>query len=87
VLLQAYLMGITWAQVPTDKQPELRRSLYKRFAQRYCKSHIGADITVYSIVTRIVPFHQEQEPDTRSLMMGIDCESGEARVSALNLGK
>jgi hypothetical protein len=85
VLLQSYMMGITWAHVPLDEQPELRRSLYKRFAQRYCKSHIGANIAVYSIVTRIVPFHQEQGPSTRALMMGFDCESGGARIRALNL--
>ncbi len=85
VLLQCYLLGITWAQVPVDKQPELRRSLYGRFARRYCSSHGGDDVAVYANLTRIVPFHQEREPGTRAPMMRFNCESGGARVSAMNL--
>ena len=85
VLLQCYLLGITWAQVPVDKQAELRRSLYRRFARRYCSSHGGGDIAVYSTLTRIAPFHQEREQGTRAPMMRFGCESGAARLSAMNL--
>ena len=85
VLLQTYLLGITWFHIPVEQQAELRRSLYARFAQRYCSSYDSGDIAVYSILTRIVPLHQEREPDTRALMMHFDCNSGGPLVSAMNL--
>lgn len=85
VLLQGYLLGITWTQIPADQQPELRRSLYKRFAHRYCSSHDDGPVDVYSTITRITPLNQKPEQDTRALMMRFDCKSGGARLKVMNL--
>jgi hypothetical protein len=85
VLLQSYLLGITWAQIPTDRQAELRQSLYMRVARRYCSSHGDGSVAVYSTLSRIMPFDQKQERGRRALMILFHCSSGEARVNAMNL--
>ena len=37
ILLQCYLHGITWMQVPRRRQTELRRSLFTRQARKVCQ--------------------------------------------------
>ena len=87
ILLQAYLFGISWAQIPVAEQAELRRALYSRFARRYCRSHHrdGDEVLVYSKVRRVTTANPISGPVDRSLMMRFRCEPDETRLLTINL--
>lgn len=85
VLLQGYLHGITWMRIPNERQAELRSSLHRRFARRYCQEfQPGGDVTVYSTLERIIPGANRAE-DNRALFLRFTCEHGEPRMQAMNL--
>ena len=87
ILLQAYLFGISWAQIPVAEQAELRQALYSRFARRYCRKHhrAGDEVLVYSKVRRITAANPISGPVDRSLMMRFRCEPDAARLLTVNL--
>jgi hypothetical protein len=85
VLLQGYLFGVSWAQIPASEQPELKRSLYSRFARRYCRTHAGGDeVSVYSKVRRVTRAHPLAGPVERALMMRFRCDPDRTRLLTLN---
>lgn len=85
VLLQFYLHGITWMRIPRERQADLRESLHRRFARRYCQqAHPLGDVAVYSTLERIIPGVNRVE-EKRVLFMRFSCQDGEPRMQAMNL--
>lgn len=87
ILLQAYLFGISWAQIPVAEQAGLRRTLYTRFARRYCRPRHrdGDEVLVYAKVRRVTAANPMSGPVDRSLMMRFRCEPDETRLLTVNL--
>lgn len=76
-LLQLYMIGVTWMQVPTDRLAELRESVATRSARRYCRGVAGTrEVEVFAILQRIKP--GTDLPAERSLVMHFQCRNGEA---------
>lgn len=85
VLLQCYLHGVTWMQVPRRRQTELRRSLFTRLAHKVCQRfQPRGDVAVYATLERIVPVNNP-DAEGRALLMRFSCQDGEARMQAMNL--
>jgi hypothetical protein len=85
VLLQFYLHGITWMRIPRERQAELRQSLHRRFAGRYCQqSQPQGEVVVYSTLERIIPGANRVE-EKRVLFMKFNCEGSEPRMQVMNL--
>jgi hypothetical protein len=85
VLLQFYLHGITWMRIPRERQADLRESLHRRFARRYCQqAQPSGDVAVYSTLERIIPGANRVE-EKRVLFMRFSCHEGEPRMQAMNL--
>jgi hypothetical protein len=85
VLLQFYLHGITWMRIPRERQADLRESLHRRFARRYCQQAEPVDdVAVYSTLERIIPGANRVE-EKRVLFMRFSCHDGEPRMQAMNL--
>jgi hypothetical protein len=77
VLLQLYLHGVTWMQIPTDRQAQLRDAITYRSARRYCRGVAGTrEVAVYGTLQRIRP--GVELPPERSLVMRFQCRGGEA---------
>ena len=77
VLLQAYLHGLTWMQIPTDRQAPLRDAIKSRFARRYCRGVDGTrEVAVFANLQRVTS-GVELRPE-RSLIMRFQCGNGEA---------
>lgn len=77
ILVQAYWHGLTWMQIPTDRQAQLRDAIAFRFARRYCRGTAGmSDVAVFADVARVRP-GVESRPE-RSLVMRFQCRGGEA---------
>jgi len=77
VLMQAYLHGMTWMQIPTDRQARLRDAIKLRSAQRYCRGVAGTrEAAVFVTLQRIRP--GVGSPPERSLVMRFQCRNGEA---------
>lgn len=77
VLLQMYLHGLTWMQIPTHRQAQLRDAITTRAARRYCRGVTGTrEVTVFANLLRITP-GAESRPE-RSLLMHFQCRNGEA---------
>jgi hypothetical protein len=85
ILLQCYLHGVTWMQVPRRRQTELRRSLFTRQARKVCQRlQPRGDVAVYATLERIVPGNNPGA-ESRALLMRFSCQDGEARMQAMNL--
>jgi len=77
VLLQLYVHGVTWMQIPTDRQAQLRDAITSRSARRYCRGVAGTrEVAVFATVQRIRP--GVEQPAERSLVMRFQCRGGEA---------
>ena len=77
VLLQGYVHGMTWMQIPTDRQAQLRDAITSRFARRYCRGVAGTPkVAVFATLQRIRP--GVELPAERSLVMRFQCRNGEA---------
>lgn len=85
-LLQSYLHGVTWHSVPAARSDELKRSLYTRFARRYCRNHHPAGrVQVYATVRRITA--EGAGPGRRELLLEFDCRDGEPVLHYVRLGQ
>jgi hypothetical protein len=84
-ILQCYLHGVTWMQVPRRRQTELRRSLFTRQARKVCQRlQPRGDVAVYATLERIVPGNNPGA-ESRALLMRFSCQDGQARMQAMNL--
>lgn len=80
-LLQAYVHGISWMQIPSSRREQLRRSIYVRSAARHCREvPDSADVTVQSTLRRT----NGGEP-SRALLMQFRCVHGKPLMRAMNL--
>jgi hypothetical protein len=84
-LLQLYLHGVTWMRIPNERQDELRASLQRRFARRYCQQfQPGGDVAIYSTLERVYSGANRIEKD-RVLFMNFRCQHGEPQMQFMNL--
>ena len=86
-LLQAYVHGISWMQIPAWARKQLRQSIYLRSARRYCHESEGpADVTVYSTLRRGDAVHPDRAIEqSRSFLVQFRCRAGEPLMQAMNL--
>ncbi|MDP9360458.1 MAG: hypothetical protein M3P29_03295 [Acidobacteriota bacterium] len=89
-LLQAYIHGISWMQIPSHRREQLRKSIYIRSASRYCREVAGSsDVAVYSTLRRIDASNLHSSPNAgvqhHALLMQFRCRRGELLMQAMNL--
>ncbi len=54
VLLQTYLLDVTWGRVPRSRASELKAALFTRYAARYCRTYPNSgEIVVHAAVSRL----------------------------------
>jgi hypothetical protein len=82
VLLQSYLLGVTWAFVPKDRLEMLKESLSTRFAQRYCREHRPrGTVVVHSLLQRIDPYRSDGGAGDRRVLMRFGCDEGQPQMT------
>lgn len=80
-LLQAYVHGISWMQIPHSRREELRQSIYVRSAARYCRDVPDSSaISVQSTLRRT-----GSSESSRAVLMQFRCVHGEPVMQAMNL--
>lgn len=80
-LLQAYIHGISWMEIPSLRRESLRRSIYTRAATRYCRDVADAsDVRVHSTLRRTT-----SAETSHTLLMQFRCEHGQPLMQAMNL--
>lgn len=80
LLLEAYLLDVTWGRVPRNRAAEFKGGLLRRFAQRYCRSHPNTgEIHVGASVVRLTAARTETPPRPEPLMV-FTCSVGVAKV-------
>jgi hypothetical protein len=85
-LLQAYVFGVSWMQIPAREREQLRASIYIRAARRYCRGVTGSDdVTVRSTLRRIDAVHLDGVEQSRTLLMQFQCRNGEPLMQTMNL--
>jgi len=85
-LLQAYVFGVSWMQIPARQRQQLRTSIYTRAARRYCRGVTGPDeVTVHSTLRRIDAAHLHGGAQRRALLMQFQCRNGEPLMQTMNL--
>ena len=77
VLLQSYLFGNLWRTIDPSRLSELRRTIFTRYARRYCQNHREEGvIEVYVTVQRITSDNLNLNRGVRRLMMRFACRKG-----------
>ncbi len=85
-LLQAYVFGVSWMQIPARQREQLRSSIYIRAARRYCRGVTGTEnVTVHSILRRIDAAHLDGGAPRRALLMQFQCRNGAPLMQTMNL--
>jgi hypothetical protein len=85
-LLQAYVYGVSWMQIPTRQREQLRTSIYLRSARRYCRGVEGTtDVSVSSNLRRINSADLNGGEQSHALLMQFRCSNGEALMQKMNL--
>lgn len=89
-LLQAYVHGISWMQIPSYRREQLRKSIYIRSASRYCREVAGSsDVEVYSTLRRIDASNPHSSlnagEQNHALLMQFRCRDGAPLMQAMNL--
>ena len=83
VLLQSYLHGQVWTNIPPDHRVEFRRSVSTRYAARFCRlMQPAGTISVNSTIERLVPGADK----TESLQMKFSCEADTPRIHSIHFG-
>jgi hypothetical protein len=81
IALQCYLNGITWAHVPASGIGELRQSLAKRFAARYCRRNPEIEeISVYARRNRVAADSADAQQEPEKLLMVFLCRDSEPQL-------
>jgi hypothetical protein len=85
-LLQAYVFGVSWMQIPARQREQLRASIYIRAARRYCRGVTGPEnVAVHSTLRRIDAAHIEGGAQRSALLMRFQCRNGEPLMQTMNL--
>jgi hypothetical protein len=80
VLLESYLLDVTWGRIPSPRAAEFKQDLFQRFAQRFCRSHFRTGtIEVGATVDRLTATGDTRNPEERIMVFG--CHAGRALVS------
>lgn len=78
-LLQSYIFGSVWLQMPTQQLAAVRTSLLARHAQRFARRHpnVGT-VEVHAIVQRITSDNLDLDRGERRFLMRFRCRGGVA---------
>lgn len=81
ILLQSYLHGVVWRVFPKDKEAELRESLRRRFAARFCRARPESDlrVDVEVRITRVTAESASSEDEPFRHVMSFSCIEGRAQ--------
>jgi len=80
VLLQGYLLDLTWGRVPRNRAAEFKAGMSQRFANRFCRSHSAtAEIEVISTLER-TGAQGAARVSPPELLMLFECRGGEASL-------
>lgn len=80
-LLQAYIHGISWMQIPHSRREQLRQSIYVRSAARYCR-----DVGNSSVISLQSTLRRTRSAEaSRAVLMQFRCVHGEPVMQAMNL--
>jgi hypothetical protein len=86
VLLQAYLHDATWMKVPRHLLADLQRSLFERYARRFCrKCGESRRIDVIANVQRTTADNLDLSRPQRSRFLAFTCNGGEPHVHFMRL--
>ncbi|MDQ7843565.1 MAG: hypothetical protein QN141_10565 [Armatimonadota bacterium] len=83
-LLQANLHGVTWAKIPRSRRGELKESILRRAARRYClrRGPVGP-VDVFATVERVVvPEHSAPSVRT-SRLLRFTCRPDQVEISSM----
>lgn len=79
LLLQSYLVGNVWLQLPDEQRTEVRDSLLERHAHRFARRNPDADsVEVFAIAQRVTSDNLELTRGERRLLMRFRCRGGRA---------
>jgi hypothetical protein len=79
VLLQSYLHNVRWIAVPRVHRPSLKRSIFTRLAQRFCRRHpIPGRLTAWSRIQRIRPANASLTLGIERVVMSFECTASGA---------
>jgi hypothetical protein len=86
VLLQSYLHDVTWMKVPRHRLADLQRSLFERYARRFCR-RCGdrGRIEVIANVQRTTADNLELRRPQRVRFLAFTCNGGEPHVHFMRL--
>jgi hypothetical protein len=77
VILQSYMHGVVWDELPADMRGPLRDSLKLRYATRYCRAFDPkGEIHVQSTVERVRGGAQHHSERIDNLLMVFTCQGG-----------
>ena len=80
VLLQGYLLDLTWGRVPRNRAAEFKSGLSQRFANRFCRLHsMNAEVEVVSTLERTGAEGTARSSPPELLML-FECHAGEASL-------
>jgi hypothetical protein len=80
VLLQTYLLDVTWGRVPRSRATELKATLFTRYAARYCRSHpASGEVEVHAGVRRLSANRAGLQGSAERLMV-FECHAGRSAV-------
>src|SRR5215210_3981350 len=86
VLLQSYLHDATWMKVPRNRLADLQRSLFERYARRFCqRCGEGGRIEVIANVQRTTADNLDLRRPQRSRFLAFTCNGGEPHVHFMRL--
>jgi hypothetical protein len=85
-LLQSYLHNATWMKVPRDRLADLQRSLFERYARRFCRQcGDSGRIEVIANVQRTTADNLELRRPERVRFLAFTCRGGEPHLHFMRL--
>lgn len=86
VLLRSYLYGVRWIKIPQERRVELRESLMKRVAARYCVEYDPEQEVVVTVeLQRITRLNLSLDQGTRRTLAAFRCDAGELQSVRQNV--
>ena len=86
VLLQSYLHNVRWIKIPEERRKELKQSIYRRYARRYCRLHApdGA-VSVLATVQRLTADNLRLERGIWRLLLRFSSRDGKPDITYMRL--
>ena len=86
VLLQSYLHGATWMKIPRHRLAALQRSLFERYARRFCRRcKVSGRIEVMANVQRTTADNLDLRRPQRMRFLAFTCRDGEPDIHFMRL--